>query len=320
MPGLANLGNTCFLNATIQALFHTNKLKKYLVNYPYPEKCSRELIFAKVLSGLMKEMEGSSFVVPMEFRKVFSIYFAFFRGNGQHDAHESLMFILEMLHQGFCESVEMKITGDPSDPIKKKIHASMITFQRYFSKEYSMIISFFYGQLHSEIKCLECNRVSDSYDPFHCLSLPIPEQGGTLYDCIDLYQQSELLSLGNEYSCEHCKKKVQSHKRITVWNAPKILIVQLIRFKGTSKNDTPIKVPLNLDLTKYINPLYTVNGVANKRYSLYSVIVHSGTPSGGHYYNYSKTPEGWFCFDDTNVSPVVTKEFDSGYTFFYEVV
>lgn len=41
-------------------------------------------------------------------------------------------------------------------------------------------------------------------------------------------------------------------------------------------------------------------------YELFSIMIHSGSASGGHYYAYIKEFENgeWFCFNDQNVSPV----------------
>lgn len=41
-------------------------------------------------------------------------------------------------------------------------------------------------------------------------------------------------------------------------------------------------------------------------YELFSIMIHSGSASGGHYYAYIKEFENgeWFCFNDQSVSPV----------------
>lgn len=41
-------------------------------------------------------------------------------------------------------------------------------------------------------------------------------------------------------------------------------------------------------------------------YKLFSIMIHSGSASGGHYYAYIKdfTNGKWFCFNDTSVSRV----------------
>lgn len=42
------------------------------------------------------------------------------------------------------------------------------------------------------------------------------------------------------------------------------------------------------------------------KYELFSIMIHSGSASGGHYYAYIKEFENgeWFCFNDQSVSPV----------------
>lgn len=41
-------------------------------------------------------------------------------------------------------------------------------------------------------------------------------------------------------------------------------------------------------------------------YDLFSVMIHSGSASGGHYYAYIKDfrNDKWLCFNDQSVSPV----------------
>ena len=41
-------------------------------------------------------------------------------------------------------------------------------------------------------------------------------------------------------------------------------------------------------------------------YELFSIMIHAGSASGGHYYAYIKdfSKQEWFCFNDQSVSPV----------------
>lgn len=47
-------------------------------------------------------------------------------------------------------------------------------------------------------------------------------------------------------------------------------------------------------------------------YELFSIMIHSGSASGGHYYAYIKDFENgeWFCFNDQSVSPVCVIKID----------
>lgn len=50
-------------------------------------------------------------------------------------------------------------------------------------------------------------------------------------------------------------------------------------------------------------------------YELFSIMIHSGSASGGHYYAYIKEFENgeWFCFNDQNVSPINQEAIEKSY-------
>lgn len=50
-------------------------------------------------------------------------------------------------------------------------------------------------------------------------------------------------------------------------------------------------------------------------YELFSIMIHSGSASGGHYYAYIKDFENgeWFCFNDQSVSPITQEAIEKSY-------
>ena len=49
-------------------------------------------------------------------------------------------------------------------------------WKRHLARNSSVIVELFQGQLLSEVMCQTCDRVSRTFDPFMCLSLPLPLQ------------------------------------------------------------------------------------------------------------------------------------------------
>lgn len=81
------------------------------------------------------------------------------------------------------------------------------------------------------------------------------KQGNTLLDCLDRYTQPEKLG-PNEYSCSKCGNTFQeATKQLSIKRIPPVLSIQLKRFEhgttSTSKIETKIKFPAELDLTPY---------------------------------------------------------------------
>jgi len=53
----------------------------------------------------------------------------------------------------------------------------------------------------------------------------------SLVHCLDGFTKEETLKGDEMYQCEHCKKKVEAVKQLTVSGLPKVLVLQLKRFR-----------------------------------------------------------------------------------------
>jgi ubiquitin carboxyl-terminal hydrolase 7 len=96
---------------------------------------------------------------------------------------------------------------------------------------------------------------------------------------------------------------------------PPILQLQLKRFEFDLHTGAMVKVndkfefPTTLDVTPYLSPSEPRDEKDPNIYYLHSVLVHSGSVHGGHYYTYIRpiTPTGevatqqWYKFDDESV-------------------
>lgn len=109
--GLANLGNTCFFNSSVQALMHCPPMIGYFLTMkhsPIDEKTHPRQILANEVSTLMLKCWSGrySVCVPNAMLRAVLMINPYFRGYGQHDAQELLRCLLDSLHEGLqirCE-------------------------------------------------------------------------------------------------------------------------------------------------------------------------------------------------------------------------
>lgn len=296
LSGLQNLGNTCYMNASIQCLSHTMDLVHYFISKNYEKDVSKKnhsrtefhivIRFIEVLSLLWKENQT---VNPKFFKMNLEGFVKRFVGYQQQDSHECTIAILDLIHKGLSTPVEMTIRGKVNtlnDSLKKQ--AAEI-WKLNYSQSFSFIIEHFYGQLVIKTKCPECDYKSYTFDPYNCLSLDIPKiPEVTLLDCLSKSSQPEMLDDDNKWFCEKCNKKVNGVRETSIWKLPDILIIQLKKFKSKQK--------VNFDLNNF--------KIGNNNYFLYAVTNHSGTIHSGHYWAYCKRDSKWYNFNDTVVSPI----------------
>ena len=318
--GLANLGNTCYMNSAIQCLSNTKPFREYFLSGKYKEDlehCRPEWIVTKEMARLLDAMwERNQIVEPKSFKFALSNFQESFVGFRQHDSHELLVFLLDLIHKGIWYAANIKVKGTPVTEKDKMAVKACEEWKKSFVKEYSFIVSLFYGQYHCRATC-ECGEISDTFEPFSFLHLPITRRTTTLYHCLNEFTHPEELDDDNKRKCDKCDQLTNAKRQFVFWKTPDVLIITLKRFNFLHKNGSLINFPIeDLDLKPYVNG-YDSRSV----YDLFGVINHVGGTTGGHYYSYCKRDDGnWYEFNDTSVTPMDPSRIvsNSAYVLFYK--
>jgi len=314
LSGLANLGNTCFINSSLQILSHTYELNHFLEQEIYKKKLKNKCDSALLLEwdNLRKILWDSNCIIsPGKFiktiQKVAQIKdMEMFTGYSQNDLPEFLLFLIDCFHNALSREIKMTISGNPQNETDKIAIQCFEMIKNMYSKEYSEIWNLFYAVHVSEITNLETNiPVKITPEPYFMIDLPIPDnnKSPTLIDCFNLYVEGEVLEGENSWYNEETNEKINIRKKIQFWSFPNILVIDFKRFNARfQKNQIHISFPLDdLDLSEYIigykKEMY--------KYELYGVCNHSGGVMGGHYTSYVKNANGkWYHYNDTSVSEI----------------
>ncbi|KAG7699445.1 hypothetical protein KL933_001208 [Ogataea haglerorum] len=338
ITGLANLGNSCYMNSALQCLIGSKRLTEFFIVGTFKQhinmssRLGSKGILANEFSSLLTELYKKSTpsrpqsVTPRHFRKVIASLNSMYRTLDQQDCSEFLNYALDSLHEDLNENGNHPKLPELSKEEEEKREklpiriASTIEWERYLKTNFSIVVDIFQGQIMSQLRCLKCSTTSTTYNAFSTLSLPIPENGpkSTLGACFDEFVKPELLDNDNAWLCPHCKTKQRTLKHLQISRLPQVLIIHLKRFKMgnyLTKLNTYIDYPLELQLDKYwpnvenelerveLSRLPIRGQVPPFRYRLYGVINHFGNLINGHYTAFvEKGPgNGWCLFDDEKV-------------------
>ena len=332
LTGLANLGNTCFINSCIQILSHTYELNDFLNKEQYKKKLQKKFDTTLLIEwdNLRQMMWSENCIVsPGKFiktiRKLSQIKgIDLFSGYSQNDLPEFLLFIVDCFHNSLARPVVMNITGTISTDTDKLAKDCFEMIKKMYTKEYSEIWNMFYGVHISQLISIEDNSVlSSSPEPFFMvnLSIPMANKSPTLIDCFDLYVEGETLDGENAWFNESTGKKQDVKKKFVYWSLPNVLVIDLKRISPINhnhKNQILVDFPItDLNLSKYIVGYKKDSYV----YDLYGICNHSGNTMGGHYTSFVKNANGkWYHFNDTNVNEVTDLSkliSPKAYCFFY---
>ncbi|KAI7872098.1 hypothetical protein BDF14DRAFT_1756361 [Spinellus fusiger] len=328
--GLKNLGNTCFMNSIIQCLMGTPPFVRYFTSGSFKQHINKKNklgtggVLAESFADLLGVMWNGSYtsVSPAPFRRELIKFAPQFSGTEQHDSQEFLNFLLDGIH----EDVNMVTERRPATPENaadeeafeklKDWEASSIAWNKYLSRNSSVVVSLFQGQMRSRLKCMTCNKTSTTYNSFMSLSLPIPAKRSgpssvSLLQCLDYFVKEEILEKEDAWFCPRCKALRRATKSLTLSRLPDVLLIHLKRFSfdGPFKDklETIVKYPIKgLDLSGYI-PNSLINPSENRpllTYDLYGISNHYGSLTGGHYTACVRDGyrDQWHYFDDTRFS------------------
>lgn len=314
ISGLANLGNTCFMNTTLQCLSHCYELNTFLNKGDYKKKLNKkaESLILLEWDKLRELLWGENCIISpggflSSIQKVAKIKDKdIFTGFAQNDSSEFLGFIIDCFHTAIQREVTMTITGDAESDTDRLAQKCYEMMKNMYKKEYSEFLNMFYGIQVSKIETESGEYMNAVPEPFLTLNLALPNDSlqnnktCTLIDCFNNYTVVEVLDGDNKVYNEKTKEKVNTKKQVLFWSLPDLLIINVKRFSNSMKKikclvDFPLE---NLDLSQYV--------VGYNRYSynydLYGICNHSGGVFGGHYTAFIKNANNkWYHFNDQMV-------------------
>uniref|UniRef100_A0A673M1Z4 Ubiquitin carboxyl-terminal hydrolase n=1 Tax=Sinocyclocheilus rhinocerous TaxID=307959 RepID=A0A673M1Z4_9TELE len=280
--GLHNLGNTCFLNSTVQCLTYTPPLANYLLSKEHSRSCHQSgfCMICVMQNHIIQAFANTGNAIkPVSFIRDLKKIARHFRFGSQEDAHEFLRYTIDAM-QKTC------LNGYPK--LDRQTQATTLVHQ------------IFGGYLRSRVKCSICKSVSDTYDPYLDIALEI-RQAVNIVRALELFVKPDVLCGENAYMCAKCKKKVPATKRFTVHRTSNVLTLSLKRFANFSGG----KITKDVGYPEFLNirPYMSQNTGDPVMYGLYAVLVHSGySCHAGHYYCYVKASNGqWYQMNDSMV-------------------
>ncbi|XP_032695799.1 ubiquitin carboxyl-terminal hydrolase 43 isoform X1 [Lontra canadensis] len=172
--GLKNHGNTCFMNAVVQCLSNTDLLAEFLALGRYRAAPGRAEV-TEQLAALVRALWTREYTPQLsaEFKNAVSKYGSQFQDNGQHDALEFLLWLLDRVHEDL-EGSSRGPGAEKPQPEASRSPENLPSPSAQPSLGPSFVQSHFQAQYRSSLTCPHCLKQSNTFDPFLCVSLPIP--------------------------------------------------------------------------------------------------------------------------------------------------
>ncbi|XP_061195761.1 ubiquitin carboxyl-terminal hydrolase 16-like [Saccostrea echinata] len=310
--GNRNLGNTCFFNSSLQALYFTKSLREVLTYLKDSDANFENMILSQRLLDLLEKQSKKDEDHTNELKGVLNavrnINNQFGRGT-QEDSYELLNTllggILDEIIQNVKSGREEGICQEKINFVDLKNNWTNANIKNLFSGLYITI--YFYET---------CEDVEVEFEDFTTLSIPIVEEFDNEFIhthhkalnavCLkepenDIEKGLASLTQIEEYEerdlpCRLCKTEGTGkvYRRLLIYQPPPILIIHIDRFKMSGFD----QLTKNSDMVQYLRTLCLSKfcSVANKNisegtvtYELYAVVVHSGGINSGHYYAYVNT-------------------------------
>ena len=198
LVGLANPGFFCYMNASLQCLFAIEPFRDFFYFKRHTEFNSKA---GKLVSEALSEVIYAVFSAEQGYYRplrMWNMCQRRFSTMKMHDAGEFLHYLLD--------SVDSELG-------KKQGKRGLIG-------------DTFMGKLRSNVRCLECGKVTSVDEDFVELALPLAKH---LNKAFELFTAEEDLSEG--YDCVYCQDQTCASKHISLLHSPNYLFLSIKRFR-----------------------------------------------------------------------------------------
>ena len=318
VSGISNLGNTCFLNAILQALSACSYFASFLTSLrPLKNNEDPESQITKELCEFLESLSSGRPLSPEDLVDALSQKFPYF--GQQHDSHEIFYVISEAL-------TLIKKRTDNSFVLNKNLENPLL------------------GLMNTEITCSSCTTKTVNLETIFDISLIVSR---SLYESFENFSRVQVL---DDFLCLKCS--TNASLRIVKSNSSSILkgiaknyqekrvleeseLLRKVKTRAFIKTQI-CKFPLLLCI--HCKWLVGQGGVLRKRdrkmefplkfevpkgrYELRAVVEHTGGGYGGHYFTYKLFQGDWYFCSDLEVRVVRVEQVleAQAYMLFYELI
>lgn len=201
IKGFSNLGNTCYMNAALQALLSSNVINSRIIRYTqeHPEIINDMsplfLEYVKLIYQLieddgqgqddpnastasrqaMNRMRNQQVIAPRNFKDVLGKENPMFAGFSQQDSHELILFLLN-------DMVEIpKRVTERMDDVEKQAAKTLREYRRKekrsedeFKGIRKVMRDTYFGTYRQVLECQDCGHITDTIFKHVDIVLPVP--------------------------------------------------------------------------------------------------------------------------------------------------
>jgi ubiquitin C-terminal hydrolase len=293
---LPNIGNTCYLNASLQGLFSTSAFRSFV-------STSVDNV-AKCVDSIYNDPQNYSTLVT-QLQKLVGKKIDLFE---QNDAMEFLTLLVDDLHTECTKDyVDSNLSIDNTVP---KIAIKMKKAWKELKANH--VRDIFYGQVVVQVHCNQCLKNQHQSEIFTQIDMCIPDNPNDILTLKSLLNMSFECADIHMRECDFCHCKCPGKRSQRIWNLPDVLMLHVKRYNQIGiKKIQHITAEQVLDVSEYCI------GKTQPLYQLKSIICHTGSLSFGHYYCIICCQDKWVILDDDS-SPRVIEDI-SAYSRMFQV-
>lgn len=203
--GIMNIGNSCYISASIQCLNNCSVFSNFFVFFknrfidsdqipPFTE-LHRNKYYRKNVSLIeawvrtISDYRGNTLVTPRDLKQAISLKNDAFDNSKEQDAAEFIEALLTYLHEGLCykkttetvfnetpQSLSASFENSECDGSTEDSETLKNEFRRLIDADRSIISELFYGMFTNTMKCCKCGFTKRKNDLMMFLPLSIPNK------------------------------------------------------------------------------------------------------------------------------------------------
>lgn len=254
LTGMKNLGNSCYINSVVQALFSLPAYRDFFSGKSFDETVINpaEDLYSQLLklydglvsgrysrpSGLKGDLYQEG-IKPSAFKNLIGEGHSEFRTNKQQDANEFLLYLFDKIDKEFGLTL---------------------------NRDFKFVLS-------SKLVCTNCHTGAMSHELTDTISVPIKmnvisvdENGKKLYEPTTFEESFDSLTRAEiieGYQCDACGQKSNAEKQVGFQTYPRYLLTSLQRIQlenwAPVKVEVPVEIPFELNISDYSSPGFGEN-------------------------------------------------------------